>query len=87
MSTPGFAYFSSAGSALLQTGAGSAVATSYGVPGVNGTVKLFDGLDSSGTLIGTINANVGIDLEYSYQFTVGLYVQVVGDPNVTISFY
>lgn len=87
MSAPGFAYFSSAATALLQTGAGSVRATSPGVPGVVGNVTLYDGLDATGKVIAVLDANVGRDLDVSCQFDTGLYVVVTGNPNVTISFF
>lgn len=87
MSTPNFTYISTAGIALLTTGPGSMRAVSLGVDGVYGSVQIFDGLDATGTLLTTVNANVGIDTDFSAPFTTGLFVQVSGHPNTTITFY
>ncbi|MFM0500348.1 hypothetical protein [Paraburkholderia caffeinilytica] len=83
-----FAYFSSAGSKLLKTGPGSLRAVSIGVPATAAQVKLFDGVDDTGTLIATVDAGEGRDIDFSAQFNVGLYVQVTGgNPNLTITFF
>jgi hypothetical protein len=87
MSTPGFTYFAVAGISLLTTGPGSMRATSFGIPGVYGQVQLYDGLDATGTLLTTINANVGRDIDFSCQFSTGLFVVTTGNPNVTIVFF
>jgi hypothetical protein len=87
MSTPGFTYFAVAGIALLTTGAGSARASSFGVPGTYGQVQLYDGLDDTGTLITTLDVNINIDVDFSCQFSTGLFVVTTGNPNVTIVFY
>lgn len=82
--TAAFAYFSVPGSTLVKTGPGSLRAVSIGVAAANGHVKLFDGLSVTGRLIADLDASAGRDIDFNAQFSTGLFVVVVGNPNVTV---
>ncbi|MDR8399219.1 hypothetical protein NE850_23130 [Paraburkholderia sp. USG1] len=85
--TANLAFIDTAGTMLLKTGPGSLKGVSIDVPAASGTVTLYDGIDDTGKVIGVLDASVDVYLDYGCQFNTGLNVQVVGNPEVTISFF
>lgn len=87
----GYAHLAGAGTTLLKTGAGVLNGVSVNTKGtVASAVKLYDGLDATGTLIASIDSlNLSGFFEMGpVAFTVGLCVVLTDSagPDVTVSF-
>jgi hypothetical protein len=76
-----------AGGVLVKSGPGSLSRLVINTGSASSTIELFDGLNSSGVTIATVNSATEFDLSYGLQFSTGLYAEVVGTPNATIVFY
>jgi hypothetical protein len=86
---PGTATYAhlTAGSTLLKTGVGSLQGVDINTAGTAGaTVTLYDGTSSGGTEIAVISAAEQFNPRFGVQFTTGLYVALVGTPDVTVCY-
>ncbi|MFM0428197.1 hypothetical protein PQQ75_04205 [Paraburkholderia aspalathi] len=82
-----YANLSAAGSTLLKTGIGSLGGVVVGTGAAGATITLYDGTNTSGTLIAVLSAAAPVPLTFGVSFFTGLYVVVAGgSPNVTVSY-
>ena len=82
-------HLNTAGGTLLKTGAGAAVGINVNTSSANATLTIYDGTSAAGAVMAVIDASRGgPDIGFTgWPFTTGLFVVVVGTPDITITWW
>lgn len=73
--------------ALVKTGKGALIGLSINTPQAGATAAVYDGVDNTGTLLGTFSLAAQNVLPIGWGFTTGLYIVTTGvtPANITVS--
>jgi hypothetical protein len=82
-----FKYVTGAITTQIKTGAGSLHGVVVGIAAAGATVALYDGLNTSGTPIGVVDASTVRSAIFDCQYNTGLYMVVTGTPAVTVTYF
>lgn len=74
---------------VVKNGPGALEGVTVNTVGTTSTLKLYDGLDNTGTLLATIATTAQVSLRFGIKLAVGLYVERAGGApaNLTIMYF
>ena len=73
----------------IKTGAGTLASVTVNTPGTSSTAVLYDGTNTSGTKLATIDTSASKTLTYNLAFTTGLFIvsSTVTPADITVGYY
>lgn len=72
---------------LIKTGAGTIYSINVNTPEAGATAAIYDGVDDTGTLLGTVSLAAVGQISLGWAFATGLFIQTAGGSpaNITVS--